>query len=136
MNFRDECFRFGWIDLFFRATLPTPTSWLKTRWNREEADREVLSEVMRLVHRDGNSLDDALASVVREDFFRHFLCPKARIEKPRLFGKDGQATIRLQPNKRAREPTVKKGDCFDWAEGRCTRGDKCKFRHPDGAGKR
>ena len=45
----------------------------------EEADREVLTEVFRQVHWDGVTLDDALASVVREDFFRHHLNPRPRL---------------------------------------------------------
>ena len=100
----------------------------------EEADREVLTEVFRQVHRDSVTLDDALASVVREDFFRHHLNPR-----PRLMGKSGaEDHVKEGPKKRKlpqplpRDASTKKrgkvGECFDWAAGKCKR-MQCRFPH-------
>lgn len=98
----------------------------------EEADREIFAEVFRQVHRDGLSVDDALSSVVREDFFRHYLGPRPRLgsepevpKKRKLPApvKDGGAKALVQAFKKG-----KAGECFDWAEGKCQRA-VCKFPH-------
>ena len=88
----------------------------------EDADREVLGEVFRQVHRDGLSLDDALSSVVREDYFRHYLSPR-----PRLLSEPDAPKKRKLPAPLGSKPTAapnKKGKA-----GECCRRPHCKFLH-------
>ena len=84
----------------------------------------MLTEVFRQVRRDSVTVDDALASVVREDFFRHHLTPRPRLVGKLDHVKEGPKKKRL-PQPLPRDASGKKrgkvGECFDWAAGKCKR---------------
>ncbi|CAJ1333457.1 unnamed protein product [Effrenium voratum] len=89
----------------------------------EEADREILGEVFRQVHRDSVSLDDALSAIVRKDFFRHHLYPRPKLVLKPAFEEQIPAKKRKGapdqvpcPDKR-----MKLGECFLWKKGKCKR---------------
>ena len=90
----------------------------------EMADREVMTEVFRLVLQDGNELDAALRAVVREDLFRHYFVPQ-----PKLLLKPPAPS--RPPLDRKRKRSGQPGECFAWIEGKCAR-KNCRFLHACG----
>ena len=103
----------------------------------EEADKEVLGEIFRMVFHDDVSIDDALQSVVREDLLRVKLMPQPKPLKappppslpsgPRPSGAGGKRT---KGGKEAPDPRkrYKKGNCWGFQEGSCPKSAKdCKF---------
>ena len=116
---------------------------LPTALEAEQADREVMGEVFRMVF-GGIGMDRALLSVVKDDLLRLHLSCRPKPLKPVKTLPGGKAsgeaskppTGTEQPLKRKR-PAVRPasgkkfrtGYCFDFQEGRCSRGDECRFKH-------
>ena len=78
----------------------------------EEADKEILSEVFRVVYHDEVSLDDALQSVAREDLFCVKLTPTpkpAKLPPPETEGGRRPKGGKEQPEPRKK---YKKRNCF------------------------
>ena len=102
----------------------------------EEADKEVMGEVFRMVYHDDVTFEDALDSVVREDLLRHKLLhlPKGPTKTPAA-GKrlqDKEKGDRVPLKRRKADPAVKRSKCHAWQkDGKCRFGDECKFAHED-----
>ena len=100
----------------------------------EEADKEILCEVFRMVYHDGVSMDDALQSIVREDLFRVKLMPVLKVPPPPALDPSLKPPGGRRPTggKEQAEPRkrYKKGNCFGFQEGKCLKSAKdCKFWH-------
>ena len=99
----------------------------------EEADKEVLGEIFRMIFHDNVSIDDALQSVVGEDLLCVKLMPQPKplkVPPPpalpsglRPSGTGGKEA--LETRKR-----YKKGNCWRFQDGSCPKSAKeCKFWH-------
>ena len=101
----------------------------------EEVDKEVLNEVFRLVYHDGNTLDAALETLVREDLLRIKMVSVPKLAKqpapkpPKPPPSGDRAPIKRR--KLDDEARAKSKDCFAWKNtGSCKFGDGYKFAHP------
>lgn len=95
----------------------------------ETADKELMSEIFRMVHHESVSLDDALTSVVREDLLRHRLGPMPKL--PKVFSAGSkQDKPALKRRKEQPKESSKDSPCFAWKKhGKCKFGNGCKFLH-------
>ena len=90
----------------------------------EEADKEVLGEIFRMIFHDNVSIDDAVQSVVREDLLRVKLMPQPKPLKAPLppalpSGLRPSGNGQARQRKEAPEPRkrYKKGSCWGFQDG-------------------
>eukprot|EP00438_Fugacium_kawagutii_P010276 Skav225673 [mRNA] locus=scaffold1924:363586:364668:- [translate_table: standard] len=97
----------------------------------ETADKELMSEIFRMVHHENVSLDDALTSIVREDLLRHRLGHMPKLPKVFSSGSGHDKPV-LKRRKEQPKESSKLKPCFAWKnDGICKVGDACKFAHND-----
>ena len=98
----------------------------------EEADKAMCNEVFRLVFHEDGDIDSALSTVVREDILRLKLMPQPKPAKLPAPPPVSKMPKKMLPDKLRLEPNgkkYKKGICWDFQDGKCSRGDQCRFAH-------